>query len=472
LRQLLTLLSSAVDTLEGIYTKENTPFPSLDKPWNPRDLSEAVAKQPEVVQAKLTIVAAAEQLMATVRDPYAAMLRFGDGVLLVACLRTVSELNVVEILREAGSQGLHVKEIAAPSKVNPDLLARMLRALATNHIFLEVASNVFTNNRISSSLDKGKPSAELFAKPEERLKGNATLAAVLEMFGDDLAKSYSYLADSIHADPTGSTSPMALAFNIPADEPIFHWMMRPENQKRTQRFDVAMHSDSSRDIESGGIFKGPIIFFLLCFDWSTIPNGGIIVDVGGGLGGNGLAIAKKYSTLRVVNQDIGGVVEKSKAHWKEHLPSHVEKGLVEFQSHDFFTPQPVANASAFLLRHVTHDWTDPQTVKILRHLRDAATPNTHLVVIEGIIPSIAEESSTEVKGVEGAETERAPKPLLPNWGAGVSGIYSRDMLLHFLGGKERTAANFVEVFKEAGWKVVRIHRIEGVEQCHVVGVPA
>lgn len=34
--------------------------------------------------------------------------------------------------------------------------ARLLRYLATNHIFKEVAPNVFANNLISSCLDTGK----------------------------------------------------------------------------------------------------------------------------------------------------------------------------------------------------------------------------------------------------------------------------------------------------------------------------
>jgi hypothetical protein len=44
--------------------------------------------------------------------------------------------------------------------------------------------------------------------------------------------------------------------------------------------------------------------------------------------------------------------------------------------------------------------------------------------------------------------------------------------MHNLGGKERTIANFVNVLEKAGWKLVRIHRISGMEQCHIVGVPA
>ncbi len=44
------------------------------------------------------------------------------------------------------------------------LPARILRLLATNHIFTEVSPDVFANNRLSSVLDTGKSVEELLAK--------------------------------------------------------------------------------------------------------------------------------------------------------------------------------------------------------------------------------------------------------------------------------------------------------------------
>ncbi|KAJ6478630.1 O-methyltransferase [Mycena vitilis] len=453
LRLLSNLISQAVDTIEGVYADKNATPPSLNKLWDPQDPSEALGRDPAVTKAKTTLVAAAAQLVSTVRDPISTLLSVSDGVPLLACLRAVSEINVVEILREAGPQGLNVKEIASPSKVNPDVVARMLRFLATNHVFQEVAPDVFANNRISSSLDKGKPSAVLFSKPEERLTGPTVAAAALaEMFGDEIIKSFAQLTETV-LDPHGEQSPMKRALGVSPSESLFEWMMRPENRARANRFNIAMHGDSQR------------------FDWSQLPSDGVVVDVGSGMGSNALTIAKRYPTLRVVNQDFGPVLEKGKAHWQENLPSHIEKNLVEFQAHDFFKPQPVKDADCFMMRHITHDWDDEKTVHILRRLRDAAKPTTSLVLIEHIVPSVAEESAN-IKAIPGAPRPTAPAPLLPNFGAASSAIYFRDLMMLNLGGKERTIANFVDVFEKAGWKLDRIHRIPGMEQCHVVGVPA
>ncbi|KAJ7252086.1 S-adenosyl-L-methionine-dependent methyltransferase [Mycena haematopus] len=453
LRLLVNLISQAVDTIEGIYATTNAVPPPLNKPRDPKDPSEALGQDAAVMEAKTKLVAAAAQLVATVRDPMSTFLGISDGVPLLACLRTVSELNVVEILREAGPKGLHVKGIASPSKTDPELLARMLRYLATNHIFYEVAPDVFANNRISSALDKGKPSAVLFNKPEERLTGTAAAAAVVEMLcAYEMIKSFGQFTETV-LDPNGEQIPFKLALGVRSSESIFHWMMHPENRHRANRFNIAMHSDSQR------------------FDWSQLPSGGVLVDVGCGMGSNSLTIARKYPTLRIVNQDFGPVLEKGKAHWQENFTEHIENNLIEFQAHDFFLPQPVKDADAFLLRHIIHDWSDEQAIQILRRLSDAAKPTTHLVLIEHIVPSVAEEPAS-IKAIPGALRPIAPAPLLPNFGAASSAIYFRDMMMHSLGGKERTIANFIDVFHKAGWKLVRIHRIPGMEQCHIVGVPA
>ena len=42
--------------------------------------------------------------------------------------------------------------------------ARILRLLATNHIFIEVSPDIFANNRLSSALDTGKSVEELLTK--------------------------------------------------------------------------------------------------------------------------------------------------------------------------------------------------------------------------------------------------------------------------------------------------------------------
>ena len=70
----------------------------------------------------------------------------------------------MELLREAGPDGLHVRAIAERTDVDESKIAHILRLLATHHILCEVSPNVFANNRISSLVDSGKPFEEVTAR--------------------------------------------------------------------------------------------------------------------------------------------------------------------------------------------------------------------------------------------------------------------------------------------------------------------
>lgn len=97
-----------------------------------------------------------------------------------SCLRILEASHTVEILREAGPTGLHVKFISDLNgidqsklgsssffpltvlhEVNKRNVAHILRLLATHHILREISPDVFTLNRISSMVDSGKSVAEL-----------------------------------------------------------------------------------------------------------------------------------------------------------------------------------------------------------------------------------------------------------------------------------------------------------------------
>lgn len=46
--------------------------------------------------------------------------------------------------------------------------------------------------------------------------------------------------------------------------------------------------------------------------------------------------------------------------------SEVVDGRVSFQQHDFFEPQPINDASAFLIRQCLHNYDDENCIRILR----------------------------------------------------------------------------------------------------------
>ena len=90
-------------------------------------------------------------------------------------------------------------------------------------------------------------------------------------------------------------------------------------------------------------------------------------------------------------------------------------GLTIPSVHDFFQPQPIKNASVFFLRAVAHNWSDGPLITMLTHLRDAATPETKLVIVDWILPYAC--ANTSVEEVPGSVPAKpAPAPLLPSYG--------------------------------------------------------
>lgn len=90
-------------------------FPSLDTPYDPTSPAErflASGDHPELGAAISRIVAACGQLSMSVREPFLSLCDGSMGYHLPSCLRFLEATHTVEILREAGTGGLHVKEIA------------------------------------------------------------------------------------------------------------------------------------------------------------------------------------------------------------------------------------------------------------------------------------------------------------------------------------------------------------------------
>ena len=74
LHALLDLVKSSVASIEKSFVASKQPFPSLNGPFNPA--SEAVRMSPDVQEATGLLVAAASQLIATVRPPHATILAY------------------------------------------------------------------------------------------------------------------------------------------------------------------------------------------------------------------------------------------------------------------------------------------------------------------------------------------------------------------------------------------------------------
>ncbi|KAK0200006.1 hypothetical protein DFS33DRAFT_1388306 [Desarmillaria ectypa] len=509
-------------------------FPALDLPCDPASPSEVLTSHPTVMQAINKIVAAAGQMTATIQTPFlslcdASMVSCASFFVLAAvnarqyhlpaCLRIMEASNTVEILREAGPNGLHVKMIAEKNGVEKGKLAHILRLLATHHILREVAPDVFANNRISSLVDTGKSTQEVI--PEAKFRDTNGIAAFVGLSTDELFKSSAYITEAYlyssdaHKNSNEPThAPFNFAFGCEGVG-FFGWLegegikgghvngperesgmlpgsedaamvenrrvIKPSNvnsllnsnRYRLERFGAAMTGTDSWEVP-GAVLNG--------FDWHALPRGSVVVDVGGGIGSTSMFLAHAFSHpidednigLKFIIQDRPVVVEMGEQQWRSKCPELLDPDIAQFQVHDFFTPQPIKNAAVYFLRVILHDWPDSFAQRILLRLRETAADDTKLVIADFVLPLACEDdfSSKGDSGVMGAETTLAPAPLLPNLGKASAHAYWMDLTMQSVfNGQERTLREIVSLAASAGWKVTKLTKAPGSLFGHIIAVP-
>lgn len=167
-------------------------------------------------------------------------------------------------------------------------------------------------------------------------------------------------------------------------------------------------------------------------------------------------------------------------HWAKEWPEAVENGTVTLAGmscicmiheinvllrlvHSFFDPMPV-QADVYFMRAIIHDWPEDESRQILGHLNAAAKPTSKLVLFEMMALHAC---SDELVG-----GNDVPYPLLANLGiAGAGFVTMIDMhvslcsfrfpqmlkgasqMISLLNGRERTAREYEELGKQAGWKL-------------------
>lgn len=177
-------------------------------------------------------------------------------------------------------------------------------------------------------------------------------------------------------------------------------------------FNAFMSSASRRQ-------TGPVLDALGAYDFSQFAR---VCDVGGGHGHLLCHLLEAKPHLDGTVLDLPSVVAETARHWDSKL------GVAErctYVAGDMF--ETVPEADAFFLKWILHDWDDEACVQILSNVREAAPADGRVFVVEAVVP--------------GPETSHFSKQL--------------DMtMLVVMGGRERTEAEYAELFERAGWELV------------------
>jgi orsellinic acid C2-O-methyltransferase len=153
-----------------------------------------------------------------------------------------------------------------------------------------------------------------------------------------------------------------------------------------------------------------------------------VIDVGGGDGRLLTGILRAYPSLRGTVFDLPRLAEGA----TRQIAGAGLADRYRFVGGDFFETIP-DGFDAYLLKHVIHDWDDAFAVRILENCRRAMGSEAKLLIVEGVYPP----------SIDGSPESR---------GAAANDVN----MLVCTGGRQRSEAEFRELYAAAGFRLTRI----------------
>jgi ubiquinone/menaquinone biosynthesis C-methylase UbiE len=305
------------------------------------------------------------------------------GFVVSKAIYCVAKLNIADTLSAEGP--MNSSALAARSGAHEESLHRILRALASIGIFREDEKGNFSLTPMGECLRDDSPDS---------------VKAMALGVGDVWFKAYTELLYSVETGKGG--------FEHAIGMPVFDYLTtHPEEGKIFDRMMTDIHGGETEPM-------------IKTYDFSTFKT---IVDVGGGNGEVITSILKSNKNLKGILFDLPEVINRA----RQNISSKGLEDRCKLETGNFFESVS-KGGDAYIMRHIIHDWSDPDAVTILTNCRKAMNPGGKVLVVEAVIQ-------------EG--NEPSPFKLL-------------DITMLMVGGKERTKKQFENIFSQAGLKLNRV----------------
>jgi hypothetical protein len=300
------------------------------------------------------------------------------------CLHLVADAGVADAL---GDEPQSAAALAAKTGTNPDGLHRVLRALANHRIFT-LKDGRFSHNAASRVLRSDHP---------------ASMRSLARMMGRDFHwDAYRELGYSLKSGESAASKA------VPGG--LFeHLRANPEDGRI---FNEAMVGKSFAQI-------GPL---LGAYDFTRFET---IGDIGGGVGHLLSAILQTAQAAKGVLFELPAVIAQAKS---------APNPRIRYVAGDFFK-DAIPPCDLYVMMTVIHDWSDTDSIAILKNVRAHAPAGARLILAEAII----DESAT--------------------------GSFPIDLdieMLVFASGRERTERQWGGLLQESGFELVQAVPLAGI----------
>ena len=307
------------------------------------------------------------------------MLQLLSSLWVTRAVGTFARLGLADVMADGAED--HAA-IAAARGLVPDRVYRLLRALSTVGIVTEPERGRFTLTPLGRLLGTHSPN-------------NTRTTAIF--LNDYFADMWMHLDDALTGDRT--------AFEALKGRPFFAWLgEHPDEARRFNRMMLEVHGPETPAI-------------VAAYDFSKFDH---VVDVGGGNGALLSAVLAAYPNRRATLFDMAEAVAAAKRAEGGPLPG------VTFVTGDVFTTPAPEGGDVYLIRHLMHDYDDPDCVRILANVRRAMKPDARVLVLEAPLPA-----------------DDSPGP----------GRWLDLQVMVLCGGRERTVEEYAALFAKAGLRL-------------------
>ena len=313
----------------------------------------------------------------------------------VKALHAVCKANVPDVLASGPKS---IAQLAQATNMKEDNLFRLLRALESYGIFSRTTTGDWENNFESELLIKEAPQS---------------LRTLINHVVDESYNGYTNMYQAC----TQADVPQISWKLYSGGDDFWSWLNKPENAENLKNFNEYMVNNSARQMGS----------ILHDYDWSKFKNS-VVSDIGGGKGHLLMELIKMHPEIQPVVFDSVQMIDEAKEYWKD---SSVNVSLC---AGDFFKNVPVADA--YVLKHILHDWSNEESITILKTIHDQAKHNGAKLLI------------IEMAFEEGK--------VLEPWQA-----FLDLQMMAFFDSKERSKKEWEELLKEGGFKIDEIVKTSG-----------
>lgn len=235
-------------------------------------------------------------------------------------------------------------DLAAETDVQADPLRRVLRGLAAFDILNETSDGKFELGALGSLLR------------QDTADSLAPLALLLT------GRSFVAWQEIDHSLQTGSTAVSKLY----ADTGFQHMAKDPAHARVFNAAMMGISLDHARKLVDAYNFAGVEL----------------VADLGGGVGTLVAAVLARHSRIRGIVFDLPAGIGDA----RDYLQSMGVMGRCEVVAGDFFASVP-AGADIYFLKQILHDWSDADSIKILKTCERAMKTGARLLVVEQVAPN-------------------------------------------------------------------------------------